>query len=363
MDAERTIAIQVRIFIPGMGIFKGMLMRKRSISDSDAPIQLPPSMRKVGPSLHQDRLESEAVLLITQAGVHQNQTNHYVGRLLDVNLKDPPKSFKIKRFQTDMIPRLWQSLGVQKHICMEYTNKSTQLEYLNHAYVVGVADPTGSLPTGHIFVTGMGSIQEEKLFVTRSPCIKACDGRVLSNIIARPAEMQFEDWKWMSTLPFGAIIFANPEEGGTPLPQHIAEGDLDGDLYFVCWNKEILSNIKADPIQQTGGGDGKPKSNKGNKGQPCGDNWLRQAQEFMVDCVSTHELSQLLGKLFSESKKAADKAEQGSFLRNKDAEAFADAFYRLLEYDKHGGTIPLPQHLHGRIPEKFRKYFSYRPIQ
>ena len=46
-EARRTTAIQVRIVIPRLGIFKGELCRKRGIER----IQLPPSMKKVPASL------------------------------------------------------------------------------------------------------------------------------------------------------------------------------------------------------------------------------------------------------------------------------------------------------------------------
>ena len=45
VQASRVDAIQVRIFIPSMGIFKGVLMKKEIVEG--ALIQLPQSMQKV----------------------------------------------------------------------------------------------------------------------------------------------------------------------------------------------------------------------------------------------------------------------------------------------------------------------------
>ena len=33
-----------------------------------------------------------------------------------------------------------------------------------------------------------------------------------------------------------------------PLPIFIANGDLDGDYYFECWDENILSHIEAEEI-------------------------------------------------------------------------------------------------------------------
>jgi len=51
---------QVRVFIPSMGVFKGVLMRKPGITK----IQLTPSMRKV-PCFSQDQLLSNPYIALT----------------------------------------------------------------------------------------------------------------------------------------------------------------------------------------------------------------------------------------------------------------------------------------------------------
>ena len=33
------------------------------------------------------------------------------------------------------------------------------------------------------------------------------------------------------------------------IPERIANGNLDGDLYLVCWNKNLLSCMKAEPLK------------------------------------------------------------------------------------------------------------------
>lgn len=120
---------------------------------------------------------------------------------------------------------------------------------MSHAFLRGVCDPTSKLPHGNVFVTGV--INEETLgdeiFVTRSPCIKWSDGKMLQIVTRKPNNMTNEEFSCLRALPFGAIIFACPHAGFKPIPEMIAGGDLDGDRYFVCWEKEIISVLERIP--------------------------------------------------------------------------------------------------------------------
>lgn len=70
----------VYLFVPKLGIFKGMLARERI--QSGPPIQLPLSMRKVDAAL-EPSWHGLAALLITKNRIHPNSTNTSVARLLD----------------------------------------------------------------------------------------------------------------------------------------------------------------------------------------------------------------------------------------------------------------------------------------
>eukprot|EP00978_Attheya_sp_CCMP212_P009034 scaffold21264_cov42-Attheya_sp.AAC.3 len=356
--AKRCLQIQVRLVIPSMGLFKGTLVCKRVTNGP--PIELPPSMQKVGPSLTNDS-DERAFLLITQGGAHPNSTNQNVGRLLDPELKDPPKSFKPKKL-SDMIPRLWRALGVPKETCDEYVKKSMHRRNLNHAYVVGGADPTGKLPPGHVFMTGTGTgawdRELDSIFVTRSPCIKPKDGCMVPIVKEKPETMLVEDWEWLCRRPFGSIIFASPNKGMTPLPNLIASGDLDGDLYFCCWNKEVLNAIKTEPLREVPTHEEETSASLNEKGNIIRDEmWLEKAQKMMIDSTAMQQLSALFGKLYSSSIKEAD-ASPDLFMHHPDAIAFANAYTQALDHGKHGGEIFLPIHLHDRLPFELSKYLT-----
>jgi hypothetical protein len=113
---------------------------------------------------------------------------------------------------------------------------------------------TGFLPPGHIFVTGL-TIQKEgtqkrlqSVLITRSPCVNPDDVQILPILTKRPPKMPSSTWMWLNQLHFGVVIFPLSQSSSeVSLPETIASGDLDGDLYFTCWDSHIISCLlKAD---------------------------------------------------------------------------------------------------------------------
>ena len=111
---------------------------------------------------------------------------------------------------------------------------------------MGVADPTGALPAGHVFVSGLPETTipcvnaQRFLFVTRSPCTSAEDGRLLPVVTQQSDGMASRDWEILSSRVFGDIVFPSQ---GVALPQALSEGDVDGDLYWVCWDANIVQSM------------------------------------------------------------------------------------------------------------------------
>jgi hypothetical protein len=356
--AKRTVAIQIRLICPAFGIFKGMLMRKRNVTGP--PIQLNETMRKVGPSRLPvtGSFAKNGILVVTRIGKHPNSTNEQVARLLNSG-KAVTKTFtdkiKLKKVST-MYTRIWKALDTPTEQIEKYVMKSLKPEGLEHACVVGVADPTCQLPSGSVFVTGTKHAKwssKEKIYVTRSPCVEPKDGRMLPVITSRPAEMSEDDWEWLQNLRFGAIIFANPKSDEKPMPELVAGGDLDGDLYFICWSDQILSCIQADPITDEERRLVEPEGTREIKAaRPYDENWLEKTQQIMLDAPSHFLLGNLIGKLYTGAQKIAD--ESDNFMREPSCIAYATAFKRALEMGKHGGKVYLPEHLHDKIPPNLR---------
>lgn len=128
-------------------------------------------------------------------------------------------------------------------------------------------------------------------------------------------------YDFLRELPFGVVIFGFPETGMKPLPETIANGDLDGDRYFVCWDKKILKHLYTSLLEQevylniTASPDQKVADNGSE--YPCS-NWFSKAQDAMVNLQSI-DMLQLIGKLHTAAMKISESdSELG--LRNPDAE-------------------------------------------
>ena len=355
--AKRAIGVQVRINVPSLGVFKGMLMRKHITSGP--PIQLNDSLQKV---LGSGNIDASDIGGIVITKVFPSNTNLQVARLPSFgHQKEMTKSFqKQVKLGRDckfskMYKNLMHGLGVPREVLSHYEQslKSDVQRCLRHTHVVGVADPTGSLPPNTVYLTGVnGGLDVGDVFIARSPSLEPEDGRVVTNISSKPAMMSQEDWEWLQGLHFGAIIFANPEKSQRPLPEIIAGGDLDGDLYFVCWDKKLLECIDPIPITRD---DLRLNSEAEKVGRSSyDDDWFEKAQEFVCKVGSVVDAQALTGKLY----KASEKVARGNSIKDPDAVAYAKAYKQVLEYKKHGRRIELPARLFDEIPKKYHYLLS-----
>jgi hypothetical protein len=173
----------------------------------------------------------------------------------------------------------------------------------------------------------------------------------LSVLKEKPAFMLDSDFFWLKSLHFGGIVFGNPFEGDTPLPGKIAQGDLDGDLYFVCWNKEILSFIESDA------GAFLPSPSKGDESAKFlswSDNWLHDGQDLMRDVHSLTDHDTLMRKLY----KLWQELFTGSTDDARDATDAGLAYKQSFDIGKHGRQVDLPAHLWDRLPVHLHRYLT-----
>jgi hypothetical protein len=243
-EAKATLAVQVRIVAPTLGIFKGVLMRKRNITK----VQLPRSMLKVEASkLYRKSFDGVYVLF---NGTFPSKTCAMVDRAINPNNTcEPTKSSEKDLNPIDKTPAaILAHLGVPDDLLATYNDESVRWGYgrKNHAYELGVADPTDALPEGTVFVTGLGvgAVLQKKVFITRQPCAEQSDGLILKRVSKKPKKMSHDDWDFLCGMQFGLVIFATPQNPATkPIPGMISKGDLDGDHYLVVWDSEILAHV------------------------------------------------------------------------------------------------------------------------
>ena len=209
-----------------------------------------------------------------------------------------------------------------------------------------------------------GSVFSE-VYVSRSPAVAPEDAKLLSVLGEKPNGMSDGDWNMLCSYKWGTIIFGTPRRSSPPLPCIIADGDLDGDAYFICWDKQIISHFvngkdelmtKSRKLLRTLKLPDKEEHSldKTNTFSEGGGDWLALAQDKMLDFSSVQLASCLTGKLYNLCKAYSD-------IYDEDACAYARAYKDAMDIQKHGGKVYLPEHLHNNVkaanevsPKKFK---------
>lgn len=201
-------------------------------------------------------------------------------------------------------------------------------DHVRHAWLVGVTDPTHAIPYDHVFVTGFSKTMSH-IFCTRSPCIQPNRGRLLKLLTEKPAEMSPKHWAFLQRLDFGAIVFPNAPQGLPFLPFTISNGDLDGDLYFACWDAEILQQLSAFHSEQNAviPAPHAPVSVVKGPGmrEDTGRNWQESAQRHMSETSSLSEICMLAGICCKLSEQYAT-SNDSQYMNDPSAAAFASAY-------------------------------------
>ncbi len=320
--SPQVCALQVRIVIPSMGIFKGILFEKQGIDK----VELPPSMQKVEAAVNPDR--NIAWLMINKTGIYP-----YPARV-----EQAENRFQDKR--DFPIMALW--MLSQKGVSQTYLQKPNG----HHSNLLGVADPTDAIPPGCVFITGIHGTNQldnfpHEVIISRFPMTEASDGRQLPLVREKPNTMTLEQWDFLCSKPFGIIVFGNPAPGDRPMPEQIAQGDLDGDGYFVTWDKAIVQDARI--------GDRAIFAAKNPPGSLSAD-WWSASQEYMANLEERKQSQKVIGRLHD------------CWLRNMerglqhDAILFGRAFKAALVSAKHGGKVSLPARLCSQVPRDLHRF-------
>ena len=118
---------------------------------------------------------------------------------------------------------------------------------INHSkgrQMKGIVDETGKLDYGEIFVqyTDLSSrfkfriIHEGDTFVTKNPCLHPGDLQKLTAVNVPELHHLYD-----------VIVF--PSHGKRPHPNEMSGSNLDGDEYFVCWEKSLMPKSTYDPAE------------------------------------------------------------------------------------------------------------------
>ena len=117
------------------------------------------------------------------------------------------------------------------------------------AKLMGVLDESGYLNYGEVFVcvsksngedkTDIKIIKADKIIVTKNPCLHPGDIRILRAVDTTEAREKFKHL-------VNCIVF--PAKGERPHTDEISGSDLDGDIYFACWDKRLIPTTETKPM-------------------------------------------------------------------------------------------------------------------
>ena len=184
--------------------------------------------------------------------------------------------------------------------------------------VFGVCDPVGVLQYGQCFIRptirGEPHTVTGKVTVGKNPCYLLGDIRVL-NAIDMPCLNHLVD----------CLVF--PTKGKQPHPTEIAGSDLDGDQYFVCWDKDLIPPEVREPYDYP--------SVEARESTDI-------KEEVMVDYFSQqNKVSSMMGKIDSYYKYWASR--EGVACSKCDE--LGKLFSRSVDATKTGDAVKVPCHL------------------
>ncbi|XP_024194700.1 RNA-dependent RNA polymerase 1 [Rosa chinensis] len=124
--------------------------------------------------------------------------------------------------------------------------------------MMGCLDETRTLEYGQVFVQICGNrrrqlfddsfmhsgsssgktVIERKVVVAKNPCLHPGDVRVLRAVNVPELQHMVD-----------CVVF--PQKGPRPHPNECSGSDLDGDIYFVCWDPELIPRKQIQPMDYT----------------------------------------------------------------------------------------------------------------
>ena len=116
------------------------------------------------------------------------------------------------------------------------------------ASLMGVIDETRTLKHNEVFVRilkpfskkgDQDFVLEGEVYVTKNPCLHPGDIRILKAVKSEKVMTNLSHM--INVIVFSALEDENDKR---PVQNQISGGDLDGDVYYVSWNKEIIDNIE-----------------------------------------------------------------------------------------------------------------------
>ncbi|KAL2347799.1 hypothetical protein Fmac_001799 [Flemingia macrophylla] len=185
-----------------------------------------------------DSLKAQEVLDLMSAGEITNVLKEMLICGYKPNL-EPFLSMMLQTFRASKLLELRQKSRIfipNGRAMMGCLDETKTLEYgevfirFSKSRLQNLSDNSYHLPENYMVVG--------KVVVAKNPCLHPGDVRVL-NAVDVPALYHMVD----------CVVF--PQKGPRPHPNECSGSDLDGDIYFVCWDQELVPSRTVKPMDYT----------------------------------------------------------------------------------------------------------------
>jgi len=203
----------------------------------------------------------------------------------------------------------------------------------NGRSLMGVLDETGTLNYGEVFFQlrdGKSPPDGTLVCVTKSPCLHPGDIRLLR-------------LKYVAALSHLVDCVCFPAKGFRPHPNECSGSDLDGDIYFVCWETSITERIV--PVPPMSYVSAEPKFLERVR--------IEDVQNSFVNFMKTSRLGQIANAWVAWADQKGAKSWQCLQL--------AELHSRAVDSPKTGEVVAFPSELQPKVyPDYMGKLLKYR---
>ncbi|KAI9097075.1 RNA dependent RNA polymerase-domain-containing protein [Phlyctochytrium arcticum] len=138
-------------------------------------------------------------------------------------------------------PFLMNNLALFRGLQLRNIKQRGKILVKKSANLIGVMDETGLLPEGQIFVAYTDPISGSKKLVQGTVAIMRAPA-------LHPGDLQVVRCVDIPALHYLVDVVVFSQHGQRPLPNMLSGGDLDGDTFFVTWDRRLIPQEAARPM-------------------------------------------------------------------------------------------------------------------
>ena len=254
---------------------------------------------------------------------------------------------KMKKFNLIDNPLFLNLLKLHHKISIHNLINKTRIPFEQGALLMGIADPLNVLKENEVYVCidqdensdikQNAFMEQQNYFVVvqdvliwRNPCLHPGDIRTV-----RAVEYQcLAKWK-------NVVIF--PSQGGQNLALNCSGGDLDGDLYYVVWDKKLVPPMHCNipPMNY---------ASLSNRINPKWEKKNRFDNDELSNFISSVYSNDILGKISTYHLAISDMQESGT--HDSIAKELSEAHAYAVDYPKTGISPTIPDEAYQLIRQK-----------